>query len=138
MIATINQESADSGMAATYFTGTEVDDLARLSGLVDVLVICRARFSHRLARLVARMRASGVPVLYDVDDLVFDPDYAPLLMETIGIPPMRNPTSSTGSPTAPASPLRCGSATPPSSPMPSSAVSCNVPPASATRSCPTF
>ena len=85
MIATINSATSDTGLAAAYFTGGEIDQLGQLAGSVDLLVICRARMSRQLARLVARMRARGVPLLYDVDDLVFDPGLAPLLMDTLGV-----------------------------------------------------
>ena len=85
MTATLNAATKDSGVAAAHFAGTEVDQLLQRADVVDILVICRARMSHRLGRLIAAMRARRVPVLYDVDDLVFDPDLAPLLMDTLAV-----------------------------------------------------
>jgi glycosyltransferase involved in cell wall biosynthesis len=85
MIAAINGSSGDSGLAAAYFTSGEIDQLAAVADDIDVLVICRARISHQLARLVARMRACGARILYDVDDLVFEPDLAPLIMDTLAV-----------------------------------------------------
>jgi len=40
----------------------------------DLVVIFRAPWDERLARIAAGCRARGVPVVYDVDDLVFDPE----------------------------------------------------------------
>ena len=85
MVSTLNTATSESGMAAAWFTSGEIDQLASLAESVDVLVVCRARMSHRLGRLIAAMRARRVPVLYDVDDLVFDPDLAPLLMDTLAV-----------------------------------------------------
>ncbi|MDA0256019.1 MAG: glycosyltransferase, partial [Planctomycetota bacterium] len=40
----------------------------------DLVVIFRAPWDERLARIAAGCRARGVPLVYDVDDLVFDPE----------------------------------------------------------------
>ncbi len=87
MVSLLNSGTAESGIGATFFTAFEEDDLATLGDYIDVLVVCRAQLNNRLARLIARMRACGVAVMYDLDDFVFDPDYAPMLIETFGIAP---------------------------------------------------
>lgn len=54
-----------------------------LAQQADVLVVCRAGYDHTLAALLAAFRAEGKPVLYDVDDFVFDPGFIHLLMDTL-------------------------------------------------------
>jgi len=70
------------GISAAYFTGDEIGRLNRVIDLADVLVICRARYSNALRQLITRARSKGVRVLFDIDDLVFDPEYVPLLVQT--------------------------------------------------------
>jgi glycosyltransferase involved in cell wall biosynthesis len=54
-----------------------------LAELADVLVICRAPYDAGLAALMASFRARGKPVLFDVDDFVFDPSFIHVLMDTL-------------------------------------------------------
>src|SRR3984885_6835351 len=49
------------------------------------LVICRACYNARVANMVARARARGIPVLFDCDDLVFDVKRAHLLVDSLGV-----------------------------------------------------
>lgn len=73
-------------VSAAYFF---LEDLAQLGGAAelaaraDQLVICRARYDHQVAQLVAAFKASGKRVLFDTDDLVFDHRYAHLILETL-------------------------------------------------------
>lgn len=74
-------------VSAGYFF---LDDLPRVPDLADradLLVICRTRYDHRVAQLIAAFRARGRRVLYDTDDLVFDPAYAHLLVTTLDLDP---------------------------------------------------
>ncbi|CAH0194131.1 hypothetical protein [Roseomonas sp. CECT 9278] len=71
------------GAAAAWFCR---DDLGAMPGVLDradVLVLCRTRYSDGIAALVAQARARGVPVLFDVDDLVFDVRHVQLVLETL-------------------------------------------------------
>lgn len=56
-----------------------LDELPSLSALV----ICRVRYDLAVARLVARARATGVRLLFDCDDLVFDTRHVHLLLDTL-------------------------------------------------------
>ena len=49
----------------------------------DALVLCRTRYRPVIDRMLHRARTRGVAVLYDVDDLVFDPAYVTLILETL-------------------------------------------------------
>ncbi len=72
------------GASAAWFDGDDLDRMDRVLDLCDVLVLCRTRYTDRIARLVEHARARGRRVLFDVDDLVFDPDYAHLILDTLG------------------------------------------------------
>lgn len=75
-------------VSAGYFF---LEDLPRLGGptelaaRADQLVICRARYDHQIAQLVAAFKARGKPVFFDTDDLVFDHRYAHLILDTLDV-----------------------------------------------------
>jgi glycosyltransferase involved in cell wall biosynthesis len=63
-------------------------DLIADSGFIemaDALVICRTRYNARVAQLIARARARGIPVLFDCDDLVFNVDRLHLLVDSLNL-----------------------------------------------------
>ena len=73
-----------SGPSASWFTEADLDRIGRVLDMCDVLVLCRnSLYNDRIARLAAQARARNRLVLFDVDDLVFDPAYTHLLMDTL-------------------------------------------------------
>ena len=97
-------------VTAAWFLAHEWHQLERLLPLVDVLVVCRCRYSYiRTERsLVTRAHARGIDVIYDVDDLVVDTDVVPLLAHTLGETD-RTARGTSGSGTWAASRRRCSS-----------------------------
>ncbi len=76
----------ERGVSASWFT---LEDLSRGLEFIeraDVLVICRSRYDAMVGRMIAQARARGLPVLFDVDDLIFDPDYVHLIVDTLDQP----------------------------------------------------
>jgi glycosyltransferase involved in cell wall biosynthesis len=73
----------DPQASAAWFTAD--DDMLAIQALdfADMVVICRSLYTAQIASLVARARALRIPVLFDVDDLVVDPSYTHLIMETL-------------------------------------------------------
>ncbi len=71
--------------SAAWFEASEMDGMDRVLDLCDVLVLCRTRYTERVARLVEHAHARGRRVLFDCDDLVFDLRHAHLLMDTLGL-----------------------------------------------------
>jgi len=69
--------------SASWFHRGDLMWMDRFVDRADALVICRARYDAALARLLARARARGLPVLFDVDDLIFDPDHVHLVADAI-------------------------------------------------------
>lgn len=76
-------EAHDPGIAASYFSGDEIVELTDLAGQLDALVLCRVPYSDPIAHLIARAGTRDRPVLYDIDDLIFDIDYVPDLVHSI-------------------------------------------------------
>jgi glycosyltransferase involved in cell wall biosynthesis len=74
---------SEKGIAAAYFTGQEIDQLSAVVEKADLLVVARARYTDRLNRLITQMRNRGKRVYFDIDDLVFDPDYIHLVLQTL-------------------------------------------------------
>ena len=75
------------GAAASWFIEADGERMRRVLDACDVLILCRnSLYNHHVARLAAQARARGRPVLFDVDDLVFDPSYVHLLVDTLDQP----------------------------------------------------
>lgn len=82
MAQVLNADKSGEVSASFFF----LKDWARIDeilDLVDILVICRSRYGHRINQLVLKIRLRGRRVLFDIDDLVFDTNYAHLIMNTL-------------------------------------------------------
>lgn len=86
-MAQVLNEGPDGGaeVSAGCFFRADLHALDRIAALADVLVICRSGYEHHVAQLIARLRAAGKPVLFDVDDFVFDTDYTHLIIDTLAL-----------------------------------------------------
>ncbi len=76
-------ETAASDVTATYFFYHEIDELRRMADLVDIFVICRCRYTHKLNELVSVLKRRAVRVIFDVDDLIFDPSLVHSVVDTL-------------------------------------------------------
>jgi glycosyltransferase involved in cell wall biosynthesis len=76
-------EHAIPAASASWLTAADGDHAVELLEDVDVLVVCRALYAPHVAALIARARALGKRVLFDVDDLIFDDRYTHLVMEAL-------------------------------------------------------
>ena len=84
MVDALNQASAR--VSAAWFYWEEWDEVIGLLPILDAIVVGRCRYNYRLEGVIARAHASGVDVIYDVDDLVTDVDLVPLIFHTHGLP----------------------------------------------------
>lgn len=75
--------NAGPDVSASWFHDGDLDRMTSVIARIETLVLCRVRHSARMARLVAAAQSRGVRVLFDIDDLVFDADYAPLVIDTL-------------------------------------------------------
>ncbi len=73
--------------SASYFFLSDLHQLNEIANLADILVICRVRYSVAVNHLITTFRNRNKKVLFDVDDLVFDVDWAHLLISTLDEPP---------------------------------------------------
>jgi glycosyltransferase involved in cell wall biosynthesis len=68
-----------------YFFRNEITTIIPYISSIKLLVVIRMQWSHMLNQLIFRAKADGVPVAFDVDDLVFDIDYLPLVTNTLNV-----------------------------------------------------
>lgn len=70
--------------SACWFHRVDLAEAAdEIAAMADLLVVCRSGYESRLLRLMDAFRLRDKRVLFDVDDLVFDPRYAHLVMNTL-------------------------------------------------------
>ena len=74
---------AEPTASASWLTADDGVDAIELIEEADVLVVCRALYGQHVAAVIARAKALGKRVLFDVDDLIFDDRYTHLIMETL-------------------------------------------------------
>ena len=77
----------DGDVSASWFTRDDLRGGLHFVDRADALVICRTRYDHDVARLIARAKARGIRVVFDIDDLVFDTDYVHIITQTLGMTP---------------------------------------------------
>jgi glycosyltransferase involved in cell wall biosynthesis len=78
--------SLDPEIGASWFNEAEVCCLGEVLTRADVIVLCHCRYTPALANLIIRARAMGRRVLFDIDDLVFDTRYVPLVLHYLDHP----------------------------------------------------
>ena len=83
MVQVLNDEK-NRDVSASYFFLDDLHLFDEIADLADVLVICRSRYSHRINHLVTKFRVRGKRILFDIDDFVFNPSYAHLIISTLG------------------------------------------------------
>lgn len=69
--------------SASYFFLDDLHHLGEIAELADMLVICRTRYDNRINHLITAFRKRGKRILFDVDDFVFNTDYAHLILTTL-------------------------------------------------------
>lgn len=72
-------------ISSAHFHFEEIEHLNQVVDKCDVLVLARARYTSLLEIAIRRAQRAGKPVLFDVDDLVFDPIYIPMIMDTSNV-----------------------------------------------------
>jgi glycosyltransferase involved in cell wall biosynthesis len=74
------------GISASWFTRADLAYFDRFVDRAHALVICRTRYDTTINRMISYARARSVRVIFDIDDLIFDPDYVHLLLHTLDLP----------------------------------------------------
>lgn len=83
MVQKINADLPD--YAASYFYAAEIGQFLEQNIPFDLLIISRFDWTPQLQELIDYAHIRNVRVVYDTDDLVFDPDYLPLVAEQLEI-----------------------------------------------------
>jgi len=73
----------DLGVSGAWFDHRDLDFDDCFIDEAHALVICRVRYNAAVARMIARARARGIPVLFDCDDLVFNTERLHLLVDSL-------------------------------------------------------
>ncbi len=76
-------ESSTKKVFATFFWGDELDQLHNIISKADVIVICRSRYTEKLNRFITAAQNKGKIVFFDIDDLVFNPIYTHLVVDSL-------------------------------------------------------
>jgi glycosyltransferase involved in cell wall biosynthesis len=82
MVEALNSTSGH-GTSAAWFCHEDLKRTSRFIDDADALVLCRTRYNAAVAGLIARARARRIPILFDVDDLVFDCAYIHSILDTL-------------------------------------------------------
>ncbi len=80
MVQVLNDQPEE--VSASYFFLSDMHHVNDIANCADMLVICRARYDHHIYHLIHAFKRRNKKVLFDVDDLVFNTDYAHLACKT--------------------------------------------------------
>lgn len=69
-----------------YFFEHEIPEVSLYLNEISVLILCRTRWSLPFDQLIEKANQKNIPVLFDIDDLVFNLDKVPLVMNTLNTP----------------------------------------------------
>jgi hypothetical protein len=83
----IGLRSPGSALSASFFHLSDIDTFEWLAKTADMLVVCRSGHSENLLRLITLFKDQNKVVIFDVDDLVFDPSYSIDLALALGQDP---------------------------------------------------
>jgi glycosyltransferase involved in cell wall biosynthesis len=76
-------EASTNDTTGSFFCATDLERMQSIVERADVLVVCRSPYTPEIDRLICYARGKGKRVLFDVDDLVFDPSYVNLVVSSI-------------------------------------------------------
>ena len=82
MVETLN--STPEKFSSSFFTLDDLPAMSRVVREANILILCRVRYTDAISNIIMQAKAAGCRVLYDVDDLIFDTDYAHLVVNTLG------------------------------------------------------
>lgn len=68
-----------------YFFANELQKIEFLLPKIKIVVLSRTKWTYALQTFIDKIKAYSLPLLFDVDDCVFDLDYVPLIMNTLNV-----------------------------------------------------
>lgn len=77
--------SFSNSWAGSYFFENELQALEKYLPSIDVVIFCRTRWSVNFNQFLNVLKKYKIVTLLDVDDLVFDVEWLPVLMNSINV-----------------------------------------------------
>lgn len=71
--------------SAMYFEMTEIEELEQSISDIDILVIIRCAWDLEMETFIDKAKTCGLKVVYDVDDLIYNPKYMPIVIKTLDL-----------------------------------------------------
>jgi len=81
----ITQHSSNSQWKCVYFFRHELKSLEEFFYKIHLITIIRVRWNQDLDDFIVKAKTRNIKVLFDVDDLIFDLNYLPLLHNTLNV-----------------------------------------------------
>ena len=81
MMQALNANSEN--FRASFISYNELDSSDWFVQNGDYFVICRSKYSQKLSHFISRLHNKGKKVYFDVDDLVFEPSFVHLILDTL-------------------------------------------------------
>ena len=81
----VYQATEEGPWRSVYFFLDELETVESILPRCDLLVLTRVKWSYLLNNTVQYAKKLGIPVVYDVDDLVCNLHYLPLLTNTLNV-----------------------------------------------------
>lgn len=75
----------DEEFVVTCFLPTELDRVSDYIEKIDLVILQRAMWDIDIDNFIFLSKQKGIPVVYDIDDLIYNPKYVPLYLNNLGI-----------------------------------------------------
>jgi len=69
-----------------YFFMNEIEMLLPYLSKISLAIIIRVRWTHVIEKFINEVKSNHIPLLFDVDDLIFDTKYLPIVTNTLNVP----------------------------------------------------
>lgn len=66
-----------------YFFVAELEKLHEYIDNIDVVIIVRCRATSKIVEFIDKLKSNNIPILFDVDDMVYDEKYTDTLVEAV-------------------------------------------------------
>lgn len=70
---------------SVYFFTNEIDKVFPYLNQLSLAVVIRVKWTHTLEKFIYEVKSNHIPLLFDVDDLVFDTKYLPIVTNTLNV-----------------------------------------------------
>ena len=75
-----------SNWKSVYFFYNELDYIEEYFDKIKIITFVRCRWTHKAQNFITKARKFNIPIVYDVDDMVFDIKKIPLITNSINVP----------------------------------------------------